>query len=112
MLELLEITQPGPFFIDTIELGNYYGVREDGRLIAMAGERMKLEGYTEISAVCTHPSCRRRGLGGALSSIVAKGIQDRGELPFLLVAENNHGAIRLYERLGCKIRMHGFLTVL
>ena len=112
MLELVEITQPGPFYVDTIELGDYYGVREDGRLIAMAGERMRLEGYTEISAVCTHPTCRGRGLGSALSSIVAEGIQDRGEIPFLLVAEDNHVAIRLYERLGFYVRMHGVLTAL
>ena len=72
--------------------------------MAMAGERFRLPGYTEISAVCTHPDIRRRGLGAALTRHVAVGILARGERPFLHVASTNHGARRVYERLGFTTR--------
>ena len=68
MLELVAIAQPGPFRPRTIELGDYYGVFDDGRLVAMAGERLRLPGLTEVSAVCTHPDARRRGLASGLSA--------------------------------------------
>jgi ribosomal protein S18 acetylase RimI-like enzyme len=100
MLALVELTKPGPFRSRTIELGHYVGVKVDGQLVAMAGERLQPPGYTEISAVCTHPSARGRGLAAALSHHVATGILARGRTPLLHVAEGNDGARRVYERLG------------
>jgi ribosomal protein S18 acetylase RimI-like enzyme len=100
MLQLVGATAPGPFRARTHELGPYVGVFHDERLVAMAGERMHLPGFTEISAVCTHPDVRRQGLGAALTLHVAAAILERGETPFLHVAEGNDGARRIYEHLG------------
>jgi ribosomal protein S18 acetylase RimI-like enzyme len=100
MMALVRVAQPGPFLARTIEMGNYYGVFDDGRLVAMAGERMHLDGFTEISAVCTHPDARGRGLAAALTRHVSLGIRGRGEEAFLHVASDNHNARRVYERLG------------
>jgi predicted GNAT family acetyltransferase len=74
------------------------------RLIAMAGERIRFPGHTEISAVCTHPDARGRGLATALTRHVARAILDRGETPILHVRRDNHDAIRVYERLGFTVR--------
>jgi len=100
MLALAELTEPGPFVVRTVELGGYIGVRSEGRLLAMAGERMKPPGFCEVSAVSVHPDAQRRGLGGALTLRVAHGILARGEQPFLHVLETNESAIRLYEAIG------------
>lgn len=104
MLALTELTQPGPFFERTVEMGGYRGVREDGRLIAMAGERFHPPGHTEISAVCTHPDARGRGLAASLSAELASAIRARGETPFLHVLEDNAPAIRVYQALGFEHR--------
>lgn len=112
MRALAELTQPGPFHARTHELGGFVGVREKGRLIAMAGERLKVPGFTEISAVCTHPDARGRGLAAALMRRVASGIQARGEQLFLHVYPHNKGAIALYERLGFRRRADLQLNVL
>jgi ribosomal protein S18 acetylase RimI-like enzyme len=105
MLALVEVTRPGPFRPRTVELGSYWGVRgDDGRLLAMAGERMRVPGWTEISAVCTHPDARGRGLAAALTARVAQGILERGDGAVLHVAEGNDGARRVYERLGFTFR--------
>jgi predicted GNAT family acetyltransferase len=104
MLALVALTKPGPFEARTIELGRYLGVFADGRLVAMAGERFHLDGHTEVSAVCTHPDAQGRGLGAALTHAVAAGILERGERAFLHVAEDNHTARRVYERLGFTTR--------
>ena len=104
MLTLARLTEPGPFFEKTHRLGDFYGVRIDGRLAAMAGERMKPDGHTEVSGVCTHPDFRGRGLAGALSHHVATRILERGEVPFLHAYADNAGAIGLYEALGFRIR--------
>jgi predicted GNAT family acetyltransferase len=100
MLELVALTKPGPFRPGTIEMGRYYGHFEGLRLVAMAGERLGFDGYTEISAVCTHPDAEGRGLGTALTHHVASRILQRGERPFLHVAEWNQAARRVYENLG------------
>lgn len=100
ILDLVERAKPGPFRKRTVELGRYLGIREDGRLIAMAGERFRLPGWTEVSAVCTDPDHQGRGLGARLTLAVAACILERGELPFLHAAADNERAIRLYERLG------------
>jgi ribosomal protein S18 acetylase RimI-like enzyme len=100
MLDLIARTDPGPFRPRTIELGSYYGHFEGADLVAMAGERLGFDGYTEISAVCTDPKAQGRGLGSALTHHVASEILARGEQPFLHVAETNTGARRVYEKLG------------
>jgi ribosomal protein S18 acetylase RimI-like enzyme len=100
MLDLVERTRPGPFLTRTVELGTYLGIRRDGVLAAMAGERMHPPGWTEISAVCTDPAFQGQGLARRLVLAVAAGIKARGETPFLHAAADNTGAIRLYERLG------------
>ena len=106
VLDLVERTRPGPFRKRTIELGSYLGIRRDGALIAMAGERMRLPGYTEISAVCTDPAFRGAGLASRLINALAVGIRARGDIPFLHTAADNSGAIRLYEHLGFDLRIH------
>lgn len=100
ILELITRTRPGPFSPRTIELGDYFGIRRDGALIAMAGERLHPPGWTEISAVCTDAAYRGRGLGTRLIRHVAAGIRERGESPFLHAAVTNVNAIRLYESIG------------
>ncbi|RFU49425.1 GNAT family N-acetyltransferase [Paraburkholderia sp. DHOC27] len=104
MLALTKITEPGPFGPRTIELGDYLGVRVEGKLAAMAGERMKLDGFTEISAVCVDPAFRGRGYAGGLMKLLISAIVARGETPFLHVFESNHGAIALYRALGFTVR--------
>ncbi|MEV6212075.1 GNAT family N-acetyltransferase [Kitasatospora sp. NPDC051914] len=104
MLALVERTRPGPFLPRTVELGTYLGIRVGGSLVAMAGERFHPPGHTEISAVCTDDGHRGRGLATRLVHAVAAGIRARGEVPFLHVAEDNTGAVRLYESLGFRAR--------
>jgi ribosomal protein S18 acetylase RimI-like enzyme len=104
MLELTKLTDPGPFRSGTIELGNYLGIREGGRLAAMAGQRLALPGFREVSAVCTHPDFRGRGYAQALVAAVADSIRERGETPILHVLSSNSAAIRVYESLGFKLR--------
>ena len=104
MLELVERTNPGPFLPRTIEMGTYLGIRREGRLIAMAGERLHPPGFTEISAVCTDAAFRGQGLATRLIHAVAHGIAERGETPFLHASAANVSAIRLYEVLGFRLR--------
>lgn len=104
MLALVALTQPGPFRPRTHTLGTYLGLRDDGRLVAMAGERLHPPGYTEISAVCTHPDYRGRGYATALVRAVAHGIRQRGEVPMMHAAASNTNAIRLYEAMGFALR--------
>ena len=100
MLDLVDRTRPGPFLPNTYRLGTYLGIRRDGALVAMAGERMHPPGWTEISAVCTDPAFRGQGLATRLVRAVAHGIRERGETPLLHAAAANTGAIRLYESIG------------
>jgi predicted GNAT family acetyltransferase len=112
MLELVRLTEPGPFAARTHRLGRYLGLRRDGRLIAMAGERMRLDGFTEISAVCTHPDARGQGLGAQAVTAIGALIRADCAVPFLHVFANNAPAIALYERLGFTLRRELRLTVL
>jgi predicted GNAT family acetyltransferase len=104
ILDLVRRTNPGPFAERTIELGDYLGIRDGGRLVAMAGERFKVPGWTEVSAVCTDPGFRGRGLAARLVRAVVAGIRARDERPYLHAASINTGAIKLYERLGFAVR--------
>ncbi len=113
MLDLATLTKPGPFFRYTHRLGDFIGVKDEaGRLVAMAGERMKPAGFTEVSGVCTHPDFRGRGYAGGLMRVVAAGILARGETPFLHVYASNNGAIALYESLGFNLRRPMTIAVL
>jgi ribosomal protein S18 acetylase RimI-like enzyme len=112
MMELTALTKPGPFSLRTHELGTFLGIRVDGQLAAMAGERMKPGNHTEITAVCVHPSHRGRGYGQMLLSAVSRQIVARGEIPFLHVFSNNASAIALYQRQGMEIRRRLHVTVL
>ena len=112
MLALAQLTQPGPFLARTHVMGRFIGIRIDGRLAAMAGERMHVPGHTELSGVCTHPDFRGRGLARRLSATVCAGIEARGETPFLHAWKNNHSAIALYEKLGFRWRTDVNVTVL
>ena len=112
MLALTKLTEPGPFLPRTIELGVYLGVHDAGSLVAMAGERLHLTGFTEISAVCTHPQYRGRGYGDALLSALISRIIERGETPILHVRTQNIGALRLYEKLGFTVRAQLHLAVI
>ncbi|MGA5895360.1 GNAT family N-acetyltransferase [Streptomyces venetus] len=106
MLDLVARTRPGPFWPRTHELGTYLGIRHNGTLVAMAGERLRPPGWTEVSAVCTAPEARGQGHAAHLITAVATRILARNERPFLHVAEANTGGIALYERLGFKTRTH------
>jgi ribosomal protein S18 acetylase RimI-like enzyme len=110
MRALAHLTQPGPFHTHTHLLGDFVGVKQRGRLVAMAGERMKLEGYSEVSGVCTHPDSRGQGYAGVLMSVVAERILRRGEMPFLHSFSGNASAIKLYERIGFQLRCPIILT--
>jgi predicted GNAT family acetyltransferase len=104
MLALVQQTKPGPFGRRTHEMGRYIGIREAGALIAMAGERMSIDGYVEISAVCVDERARGRGLASRLMNLLRRDIAQRGETPFLHVFSHNEGAIGVYERLGFELR--------
>ena len=112
MLELVRVTEPGPFFQRTIELGRYVGIRRGGALAAMAGERLHFDGWTEISAVCTAPAYRGQGLASRLVSTLVADIQHRSESVFLHVLTGNTDAIRLYEGLGFRARRRRTISVL
>jgi predicted GNAT family acetyltransferase len=112
MLALATLTEPGPFYSRTHELGDFVGVKVDGRLAAMAGERLKLAGFTEVSGVCVHPDFRGAGFARELTRLVATRILARGETPFLHCFDTNTPAITLYETLGFSVRRTVQLTVL
>ncbi|SER28877.1 GNAT family N-acetyltransferase [Microlunatus flavus] len=102
--DLVARTEPGPFRPRTVELGTYLGIRREGRLVAMAGERLHPEGWTEISAVCTDPAYRRQGLATGLVRAVADVVRERGDVPFLHTSAANTRAIRLYLAMGFDLR--------
>jgi predicted GNAT family acetyltransferase len=104
MLALATLTNPGPFRERTPLMGDFFGVRREGRLAAMAGQRLRPPGHVELSGVCTHPDFRGLGLATRLSANVTRAILAHGEVPFLHAWKDNSGAIALYERLGYRTR--------
>ncbi|MET3825176.1 putative GNAT family acetyltransferase [Sphingomonas sp. PvP055] len=110
MLALATLTAPGPFFGSTHLQGGYVGVRRHGRLVAMAGERMKVPGFSEISAVCTHPDHRGQGFARALMEAVLAPLLERGEGVFLHTYPDNP-AVALYRALGFAVRREMTYTV-
>lgn len=104
MVELVKLTEPGPFLDRTWILGHYIGIRRDGELVAMAGERMRADDWSEISAVCVHPSARRQGLGAALTTMLAHEIRGRGAAAILHVRPGNDGGHALYQSIGFEQR--------
>lgn len=104
MVELTKLTEPGPFSAETHRTGRYFGMRQNGRLVAMAGERMRIDGWGEVSAVCVHPTALRQGLGAALTLAAAAEITARGDRVMLHVRDGNDAAHRLYLGLGFKVR--------
>ena len=104
MLDLIKLTEPGPFRDRTIELGNYTGIFDGEQLLAMAGQRISVNGYTEISAVCTHPDARRRGYAAAITAHVARLVIAEGKTPMLHIAASNTAAERVYEGIGFTVR--------
>ena len=112
MLELTALTKPGPFYKNTIAFGNYVGIFEGERLIAMGGERLQVDGHTEVSAICTHPDLQGRQLATQILAHVSQGIAARGETPFLHTKTDNGPALRVYEKLGYRISRDIFFAII
>jgi ribosomal protein S18 acetylase RimI-like enzyme len=112
MVDLVRRTEPGPFLPRTIEFGGYLGIRRNGVLVAMAGQRLQPPGWTEISAVCTDPGARGQGLATRLTLAVVADIRARGDAAFLHATATNVTAVRLYESLGFQFRRTAPFTVL
>jgi ribosomal protein S18 acetylase RimI-like enzyme len=111
MLDLTSRTKPGPFLEKTIDMGGYYGIFEQGMLVSLAGERLRLNGFTEISAICTDPSRLGRGYASVLTSHVAQSIFVSGEIPFLHVKTDNLRAIEVYRRVGFEVRTEVYFAI-
>ncbi len=107
---LVELTEPGPFSPEMLLLGPFFGLRVEGRLVSVSGERVNLTGYREVCTVCTHPDFQGRGCAARVVSQTAKNIIAEGKTPFLHVRTDHDRAQRLYERLGFRIRRE--LTIL
>jgi predicted GNAT family acetyltransferase len=111
MAELVALTNPGPFAARTHTLGTFLGIRIDGQLVAMIGERMKPGDYTEMTGICVHPNFRGRGLAQVLMGEIGRQIVARGEIPFLHVYAGNMPAIGLYRRQGMAIHRTMHVTI-
>ncbi len=112
MKALVMLTQPGPFAERTIEFGTFLAIKQDGKIAAMAGQRMKVPGYDEVSAVCTHPDHQGKGYARALVHEISKRIVDGGNTPMLHVRSENLAAIKSYEYVGFKTRREFYFSVL
>ena len=104
LFKLVNLVQPGYFKNKTSQLGDYYGIFKDGNLVAVTGERMKMNDFTELSAIVTHPEHTGKGYAKQLITYTVQKILDQHKIPFLHVAESNTGAIKLYEKSGFETR--------
>jgi predicted GNAT family acetyltransferase len=104
MLALAVLTKPGPFTLGAQKLGPFWGIKVDGKIVAMAGQRLHVPGFTELSGLCTHPEFQGRGFGALLFRFVAGEIAASGETAFLHAFWTNTPAITLYKKLGFSIR--------
>ncbi len=104
MLALATLTKPGPFARHTNRLADFVGIKDEGRLVAMCGERMRVPGYSELSGLCTLPDYRGRGYGAGLMRYVSRRILERGDTVFLHAYAANIATVALYESLGFSIR--------
>jgi ribosomal protein S18 acetylase RimI-like enzyme len=104
MVALATLTKPGPFGKRTKEFGNYHGIFDGKRLVAMGGERLHLPGYTEISAICTHPDYQGRGYGAMMVGFLARQIFQKAGVPFLHARTNNQQALKIYRAQGFEVR--------
>jgi ribosomal protein S18 acetylase RimI-like enzyme len=111
MRALAQLTEPGPFASRTHSLGQFWGIVEDGRLIAMAGERMRMPGFGEVSAVCVHPDARGRGLGALMTRKAASNLSAQGLRPFLHAYVDNIAAIATYRRVGFHLAREVVITM-
>ncbi len=112
MVALAAATEPGPFGPNSHRTGRWFGIRRGGRLVAMAGERMRVDGFGEVSGVCVDPAVRGEGLGAVVTLAAAHGIQERGDRAMLHVRDGNDGAHRLYRRIGFEVRRAVTVAVL
>ena len=112
MMELTKLTNPGPFDTRTIDFGNYYGIFDDDKLVAMAGQRMKPLPYIEISAVCTHPDYTGRGYAKQLVQFQINRIKEEGNTPMLHVACDNERAFDVYKKIGFEVRSFMYFYIL
>ncbi len=104
LFNLVNLVQPGYFKKKTVLMGDYYGIFKDGELVTVTGERMKMNDFTEVSAVVTHPLYTGRGYAKQLVAYTVNKILGQNKTPYLHVAEKNTGAIKLYETTGFKTR--------
>jgi ribosomal protein S18 acetylase RimI-like enzyme len=104
MITLTELTRPGPFRRRTIEFGNYQGIFDQGKLVAMGGERLHIGGLTEISAICTHPDHLGKGHGARITHALTRSVLEKGQTPFLHARNDNIRAMDVYKRVGFELR--------
>lgn len=111
MLDLTALTKPGPFYEHTMDFGNYYGIMEGNRLLAMTGERMKARGFTEVSAICTQPDQVGKGYASILLQHACERIFSKGEQPFLHVRQDNPSALHVYKKFGFEVRTEIYYAI-
>lgn len=111
MLDLTALTKPGPFYEHTMDFGNYYGIMDRKRLLAMTGERMKAKGYTEVSAICTQPDQMGKGYASILLQHACERIFSKGEQPFLHVRQDNPSALHVYKKFGFEVRTEIYYAI-
>lgn len=112
MLALTKLAQPGPFAGRTIDFGGYLGIFQDQKLVAMGGQRLQTQGFTEISAICTHPDSAGKGFAGKVLNELVRNIIASGNVPYLHVRADNARAIKLYQYLGFVIRTEMYFHVI
>ncbi len=111
ILDLTALTKPGPFYEHTMDFGNYYGIMDGSRILAMTGERMKTKGFTEVSAICTQPDQMGKGYASILLQHACERIFAKGEQPFLHVRQDNPSALHVYKKFGFEVRTEIYYAI-